>query len=147
MSRERFTIIKLMTFSFKELRFLKVVKPWGFCDLALWLCGQIGSGWCGKSTSARALQCTKKRWISLSGSKVMIVLSYWCVFDKFWWRFSNDVNFSDKWTFPWRKLLKIGRSVAEEPIYNLVETNCVFIKRFMRYIHFCDDGFFWFVHT
>jgi hypothetical protein len=27
---------------------LGVAKPWGFCDLALWLCGQFGSGWCGK---------------------------------------------------------------------------------------------------
>ncbi len=31
-----------MTFSLKEL------NREGFCDLALWLCGQIGSGWCGK---------------------------------------------------------------------------------------------------
>ncbi len=37
-----------MTFSLKELCFLGVVKPWGFCDLALWLCGQIGNGWCQK---------------------------------------------------------------------------------------------------
>jgi hypothetical protein len=27
---------------------LKVAKLWGFCDLALWLCGQIGSEWCRK---------------------------------------------------------------------------------------------------
>jgi hypothetical protein len=27
---------------------LRIIKPWGFCDLALWLCGRIGSGWCGK---------------------------------------------------------------------------------------------------
>jgi hypothetical protein len=25
-----------------------IVKPWEFCDLALWLCGRIGSGWCQK---------------------------------------------------------------------------------------------------
>jgi len=25
-----------------------IVKPWEFCDLALCLCGQIGSGWCQK---------------------------------------------------------------------------------------------------
>jgi hypothetical protein len=37
-----------MTFSFEELRFWRVVKPWGFYDLALWLCGRIGSGWCEK---------------------------------------------------------------------------------------------------
>ncbi len=37
-----------MTFSFKELHFLGVAKPWGFCDLALCLCGRIGSGWCEK---------------------------------------------------------------------------------------------------
>jgi hypothetical protein len=30
------------------LTILKVIKPWEFCDLTLWLCGQIGSGWCGK---------------------------------------------------------------------------------------------------
>jgi len=28
--------------------FLGAVKPWEFCDLTLWLCGQIGSGWCQK---------------------------------------------------------------------------------------------------
>jgi hypothetical protein len=27
---------------------LRVAKPWGFCDLDLWLCGQIGSEWRGK---------------------------------------------------------------------------------------------------
>jgi hypothetical protein len=36
-----------MTFSLKELRFLGVTKLWGFNDLDLWLCGRIGSGWCG----------------------------------------------------------------------------------------------------
>jgi len=68
-------------------------------------------------------------------------------FDGFWWWFSNDVNFSNKWKFPWKKLLKIGRSVARKLIYNLVKIDCVFIKWFMCYIHFCGDGFFWFVHT
>jgi len=28
----------------------RVAKPWGFCDLALWLCGRIGSEWCGKES-------------------------------------------------------------------------------------------------
>jgi hypothetical protein len=37
-----------MTFSLKELCFLGVIKSWGFCNLALWLCGRIGSGWCQK---------------------------------------------------------------------------------------------------
>ncbi len=45
-----------MTFSLKELLVdqwdlmlvLRVVKLWGFCDFALWLCGRIGSGWCRK---------------------------------------------------------------------------------------------------
>jgi hypothetical protein len=45
-----------VTFSLKELSIdqwdfmmvLRVAKPWGFCDLALWLCGQIGNGWCEK---------------------------------------------------------------------------------------------------
>jgi hypothetical protein len=27
---------------------LRIVKPRGFCDLALWLCGRIGSEWCEK---------------------------------------------------------------------------------------------------
>jgi hypothetical protein len=27
---------------------LRVAKPWGFCDLALWSCDRIGNGWCGK---------------------------------------------------------------------------------------------------
>jgi hypothetical protein len=35
-------------FHLKNYIFLGVVKPWGFCDLALWLCGRIGSGWCQK---------------------------------------------------------------------------------------------------
>ncbi len=67
---------------------------------------------------------------------------FWFVFDNFLWQFSNNINFSDKWKFPWRKLLKIGRSVLGESIYNLVETNCVFVERFMCYIRFCGDGFF-----
>jgi hypothetical protein len=33
-----------VTFSLEELRFLGVIKSWGFCDLALWLCGRIRSG-------------------------------------------------------------------------------------------------------
>ncbi len=37
--------------------------------------------------------------------------------------------------------MKIGRSVAGEAIYNLIETDCVFIERFMRYVHFCGDDF------
>jgi hypothetical protein len=50
--------------------------------------------------------------------------------------------------FPWRKLLRIGRSVVGEPIYNLLKTDCVFIERFMRYVSFYSDGFFlWFMHT
>jgi hypothetical protein len=38
--------------------------------------------------------------------------------------------------------VKIGRSVAREPIYNMVKTDCVFIERFMHYVYFCGDGFF-----
>ncbi len=38
--------------------------------------------------------------------------------------------------------MKIGRSVAREPIYNLVKTDYVFIELFMRYVRFCGDGFF-----
>ncbi len=45
------------------------------------------------------------------------------------------------------RMLKIGKNVAGEPIYNLVKTNCVFIERFMRYVCFCGDSFFWFTHT
>jgi hypothetical protein len=26
--------------------FLGIAKLWGFCDLALWLCGRIRSRWC-----------------------------------------------------------------------------------------------------
>ncbi len=45
-----------MTFSLEELSvdqwdlltILIVAKPWGFCDFALRLCGQIRSGWCRK---------------------------------------------------------------------------------------------------
>jgi len=39
-----------MTLSLKELHFLGIAKSWGFCDLALWLCGQIWNGWCGKES-------------------------------------------------------------------------------------------------
>ncbi len=38
--------------------------------------------------------------------------------------------------------MKIGRSVAGELIYNVVEIDCVFIERFMRYVCFCGDNFF-----
>ncbi len=50
--------------------------------------------------------------------------------------------FSNKWKFPWRKLLKIGRNVVGELIYNLVERNYVFIEWFMCYVHFFSDIFF-----
>jgi hypothetical protein len=35
--------------------FLGVVKPWGFCDFALWLRGQIGSGWCQKDHLGKSI--------------------------------------------------------------------------------------------
>jgi hypothetical protein len=35
-------------FTQRTMFFFGLVKPWGFCDLALWLCGRIGSGWCQK---------------------------------------------------------------------------------------------------
>jgi hypothetical protein len=48
---------------------LRVVKSWGFYDLALWLCGGIGSGWCGKehvrnscTPSTRKYALTKLTW-------------------------------------------------------------------------------------
>ncbi len=39
-------------------------------------------------------------------------------------------------------MLKIGRSVAREPIYNTTKTHCVFVERIMRYVFFGGDGFF-----
>ncbi len=62
-----------MTFSLKELRFLGIVKPWGFCDFALWFVVELGVGGVKRSALARAFQRTKECWISLSGSKVMII--------------------------------------------------------------------------
>jgi hypothetical protein len=35
-------------FHSKNYVFLGIVKLYGFCDLTLWLCDQIGSGWCQK---------------------------------------------------------------------------------------------------
>jgi hypothetical protein len=57
-----------VTFSLKELSInqwdlftvLKVAKSWGFCDLALWLCGQIGSGWCGKECLSKSFPTHQK---------------------------------------------------------------------------------------
>ena len=51
-----------MTYSLEELSVdqwdlmtvLRVVKPWGFYDLALWLCGKIGSGWCEKERLSKS---------------------------------------------------------------------------------------------
>jgi len=62
-----------VTFSLEELRLLGVAKPWGFCDFAFWLCGQIGSGWCGKERLGESFPTHEERWISLSGSQVMII--------------------------------------------------------------------------
>jgi len=46
----RFMIVDLSRdiFTQRTIFFLGVTKPWGFCDLALLLCGRIGSGWCAK---------------------------------------------------------------------------------------------------
>jgi len=63
-----------VTFSLKELCFLGVAKPWGFCDLSLCGCvAELGVDGVERSALARAFQCTKERWISLSESKVMII--------------------------------------------------------------------------
>jgi hypothetical protein len=32
----------------------RVAKPWEFCDPALWLCGRIGSEWCGKESVGKS---------------------------------------------------------------------------------------------
>jgi hypothetical protein len=61
-----------MTFSLKELRFLGVVKP-GFVISLSGCVVELGLGGVERSTLARDFQCTKERWISLSGSKVMII--------------------------------------------------------------------------
>ncbi len=114
---------------------------------------ELGVGGVERSAFARAFQRTKKHWISSSGSKVMIVQSCWCALgflvrvQRFLVMVFHNINFSDKWKFPSRKLLKIGRSVVGESIYNLVETNYVFIEQFMHYVRFCGDNFFWFAHT
>jgi hypothetical protein len=47
-------------FSLKELRFLRIAKPWGFCDLVLWLYGRIGSGWCGTACRGESFPMHKK---------------------------------------------------------------------------------------
>jgi hypothetical protein len=39
---------KLLVDQWDLLTVLRVAKLWGFFYLALWLCGQIGSGWCKK---------------------------------------------------------------------------------------------------
>jgi hypothetical protein len=35
-------------FTQRIMFFLEKLNRGGFCDLALWLCGRIGSGWCQK---------------------------------------------------------------------------------------------------
>jgi len=47
-------------------------------------------------------------------------------FDDFWWRFFNNINLSDKWKFPWRKLLKIGRSCGTWVfVYAFIHVMCL----------------------
>jgi hypothetical protein len=41
-----FSLEKLLVDQWDLLTVLRIVKPWGFCDLAFWLCGRIGNGWC-----------------------------------------------------------------------------------------------------
>jgi hypothetical protein len=63
---------------------------------------ELGVGGVERSALARTFQLTKEHRISSSGSKVMIILSCWCAlgFLVCVRRFSNNVNFSDKWKFP-----------------------------------------------
>ncbi len=62
-----------MTFTLKELHFLGVVKPWGFVISFSGCVAELGVGGLERSALARAFQHTKKRWISSSGSKVMVI--------------------------------------------------------------------------
>ncbi len=62
-----------MTFLLKELCFSGVVKPWGFVISFFGCVAELGVGGVKMSILAKSFQYTKECWISLSGSKVMII--------------------------------------------------------------------------